>query len=91
MKSIIKLLLRLVQFICFDICRVQVERGWLLETDGDRRTMFRMGPVHARDNGPGLSGTEPERTARHRIYYMPEGLIIHPYRNRVSPFPTGYT
>ena len=28
--------------------------------------MFIMGPVHARDNGPGLSGTEPERTARHR-------------------------
>ena len=24
--------------------RTQVERGWLLETNGDRRTMFRMGP-----------------------------------------------
>ena len=46
--------------------RIQVERGWLLETDGDRRTLFRMGPVHAQDNGPGVSGTEPEHTARYR-------------------------
>ena len=38
----------------------------LLKTDGDRRTMFRMGPVHAQDNGPGVSGTEPECTARYR-------------------------
>ena len=36
---------------------IQVERGWLLKTDGDRRTMLRMGPVHSRDNGPGVSGT----------------------------------
>jgi len=36
--------------------RIQVERGWLLKTDGDRRIMFRVGPVHARDNGPGVSG-----------------------------------
>ena len=28
---------------------IQAERGWLLEIDGKRRTMFRMGPVHARD------------------------------------------
>jgi len=40
--------------------RIQVGRGWLLET------MFRMGPVHARDNGSGVSSTEPERTARYR-------------------------
>ena len=46
--------------------RIQVERGWLLKIDRERRTMFRMGPVHARDNGPGVSGTEPERTARHQ-------------------------
>ena len=45
---------------------IQAERGWLLEIDGERRTMFRMGPVHARDNGPGVFGTESERTARHR-------------------------
>jgi len=47
--------------------RIQVERGWLLETDRDRRTMFRVGPVHAGDNGLGVSGTEPERTARYRV------------------------
>ena len=71
--------------------RIQAERGWLLKIDWEWRTMFRMGPVHARDNGPGVSGTEPERTARHRTYYMPESLSIRPNRNRVSPFPTGYT
>ena len=38
----------------------------LLESDGAQRTIFRMGPVHARDNGPGVSGTELERTARYR-------------------------
>ena len=46
--------------------RIQAERGWLLEIDREPRTMFRMGLVHARDNGPGVSGTELERTARHR-------------------------
>jgi len=45
---------------------IQVERGWLLEIDGEQRTMFRMSPVHARYNGPGVSGTEPEHTARYR-------------------------
>ena len=43
-----------------------LERGWLLEIDGERRTMFRMGLVHTRDNGPEVSGTEPERTVRYR-------------------------
>ena len=43
-----------------------------METDGDRRTMLRMGPVHARDNGQGVSGAEPERTARYRTYCTPE-------------------
>jgi len=28
--------------------------------------MFRMGPVHARDNGPGVSGAELKRTTRYR-------------------------
>ena len=46
--------------------RIQVERGWLLKTDGDQRTMFRMDHVHAQDNGPRVSGTEPECTARYR-------------------------
>ena len=45
---------------------IQVERDWLLKIDGERRTMFRMGPVHARDNSLEVSGTEPERTARRR-------------------------
>jgi len=47
--------------------RIQVKRGWLLEIDGERRTMFRVGLVLAQENGPGVSGTEPERTARYRV------------------------
>ena len=46
--------------------RIQVERGWLLKIDRERRTMFRVGPMHARDNGPEVSGTKSERTARYR-------------------------
>jgi len=57
----------------------------LLETDGARRTIFKMGLVHAWDNDPGVSGTEPERTARFRdLLYAQTGLIIRPNRNRVS-------
>jgi len=43
-----------------------------LKADGDQRTMLRMGPVHARNNGQGVSGTEPECTARYRDYCTPE-------------------
>jgi len=38
----------------------------LLKTDGDRWTIFRMGPVHAQDNNPWVSGIESERAARYR-------------------------
>jgi len=51
---------------CTIYFRIQVERDWLLEIDGERRTILGMGPVHARNNGPGVSGSEPERTARYR-------------------------
>ena len=47
--------------------RIQVEQGWLLETNRDRRTMFRMDLMHARDNGSGVFGTESERTARNQV------------------------
>jgi len=67
---------------------IQVGQGWLLETYGDRRTMFRMGPMHARDNSLGVSGIESECTARYRdLLYAQTGLIIRPNRNRVSPLP----
>jgi len=36
-----------------------------LKTDRVRQTIFRMGPVHARDNGPEVSGVELECTARY--------------------------
>ena len=56
----------------------------LLETDGDRRTMLRMGAVHARDNDQGVSGTELERTARYRdLLYARIGIGCHDsHRNR---------
>ena len=45
--------------------------------------MLRMGPVHARDNGQGVSGAEPERTARYQdLLYartgMALGLMVQP-------------
>ena len=46
--------------------------------------MFRMGPVHVRDNGPGdpvLSQNVPLGTG---TYYMPEGLSIRPNRKSVT-------
>ena len=50
----------------------------LLESDGYRRTMLRMGPVHARDNGQGVSSIEPERTARYRdLLYAQTGIGCH--------------
>jgi len=56
----------------------------LLETDEDRRTMLRMGPVHAWDNGQGVSSTEPECTARYRdLLYARTGIGCHrSHRNR---------
>ena len=64
--------------------RIQVRRGWLLETNGDRRIMFRMCPVHAQDDGPGVFGTELEHIARYQdLLYARTSLIILPKRNRV--------
>ena len=47
--------------------------------------MFRVGPVHAQDNGPGVSDTEPERTSRYRdLLYARTGIECH-------RSPQGYT
>jgi len=56
----------------------------LLETDGDQQTMLRMGLVHAQDNGQGVSGTEPEHTARYRdLLYAQTGIRYHrSHRNK---------
>ena len=42
--------------------------------------MLRMGPVHARDNGQGVSSTEPESTARYQdlLYAQMEYDVIAP-------------
>jgi len=46
-----------------------------LETDEVSRTMFRMGPVHARDNGSGVSGAKLKHTARYRdLLYVRKGI-----------------
>ena len=65
------MLLRLIRFVYIGMRPIPRTSAYrtnskLLKTDRDRRTMFKMGAVHARDNGPGVSGTEPERTARYR-------------------------
>jgi len=40
--------------------------------------MFRMGPLHAQDNSPRISGTEPERSARNRdLFARPTGVGRH--------------
>jgi len=46
--------------------------------------MLRIGLVHARDNGQGVSGAEPERTARYRdLLYARTGIGCHrSHRNR---------
>ena len=50
----------------------------LLKTDGDQRTKFKMGPVHAWDNGQGVSGINQERTARYwDLLYARTGIGCH--------------
>ena len=46
--------------------------------------MFRMGPAHAEDNGPGVSGAEPERTARYQdLLYAQRRIRYHrSHKNR---------
>ena len=40
--------------------------------------MLRMAPVHAQDNGQGVSGTEPERTSRYQdLLYARTGIGCH--------------
>ena len=67
--------------------RTQVERGWLLKTDGDRRTYLEWVPCM-----PGTTVQEYSVLSRNvplgtRSYYMPVGFSIRPNRNRVSPLP----
>jgi len=50
----------------------------LLKTEGDQRTMLRMGFVHAWDNGQGVCGTDPESIARYRdLLYARTGIGCH--------------
>ena len=46
--------------------------------------MFRMGPVHARDNGPGVSDAEPEHTARYQDLLYARTGIGHRRSHRIG-------
>jgi len=53
--------------------------------------MLRMGPVHARDNGQGVFGIEPERIARYQDFlYARIGIGCH-RSHRNSPGAYGIT
>jgi len=76
-QHIIIMLLRPVRFVHISMRPIPhtfayIPESKLLETDGAQWTIFRMGPVHTWDNGPGVSGTEPECTARYQAYCTPE-------------------
>jgi len=65
------MLLRLIWFVYIGMCPIPYISAYrpkskLLKTDRDWENMLRMGPVHVRDNGQGVSDIEPERTARYR-------------------------
>ena len=64
-----------------------------LETDEVQRAMFRIGPVHARYNGLGVSGAELERTARYRdLSYARTGIGYrrsHRNNSRACAYPVG--
>ena len=52
--------------------------------------MFRMGPVHAQDNGSRVYGTEPECTARYQdLFYARIGIGYHK-SHRNSPRACAY-
>jgi len=55
--------------------------------------MSSIGPIHALDNGPGVSGAEPERTARYQdLFYTRIGIGYrrsHRNRSRICAYPAG--
>ena len=57
--------------------------------------MFSIGPVYTRDNGPGVSGAEPEYTARYRdLLHARAGEGYHRSRTnipRACAYPAGIT
>jgi len=94
-KSIIKLLLRLVQFVCFGIWPVPYTSAYkssevgyckLMGNDEPYLEWVPCIPGTTVQEYPALSRNIPLGTG---TYYMPEGLSIPPNWNRVSPFPTG--
>ena len=51
--------------------------------------MLRMGPVYAQDNGQGVSGIKPERTAKYRdLLYARTGIRCHRF-HRLMAQPAG--
>jgi len=93
MKIIIKLFLRLVQFVCFGICPIPYTFGhkpseigyWkLMGIDEPCLEWVPCMPGTTVQEYPILSRNVPLGTG---TYYMPVGLSIRPNRNRVSPLP----
>ena len=96
MKSIIKLLLRLIQFACFGICLIpytsahkssEVDYWKLMGIDGPFLEWVPCMPGATVQGYPILSRNVPLGTG---TYYMPVGLSIHPNKNRVSPLPRAW-
>ena len=95
MKSIIKLLLRLVKFVCFGIWPMPYTFAYKSSEVGYWKLMGNDEPCL--EWVPCMPGTMVQEypvlswnvLLGAGTYYMPEGLSIRPNRNRVSPFPTG--
>ena len=69
--------------------RIQVERGWLLKTDGINEPCLEWVPCMPGttvQKYPVLSQNVPLGIG---TYYIPVGLSIRPNRNRVSSLPKG--
>jgi len=64
-----------------------------MKTDEVRRSMFRMGLVHTRDNGPEVSSAELEHTAKYwDLLYVRTGIEYcrsHRNRSRVFAYSAG--
>jgi len=95
MKSIIKLLLRLVQFVCFGTWPVPYTSAYKSNEVGYWKLMGNDVPYlewvpcmsgTTVQEYPVLSRNVPLGTG---TYYMPERLSIRPNRNRVSLLPIG--
>ena len=69
--------------------RIQVERGWLLETDGVDEPCLEWVPCMLGTTVQAYPVLSQNVALGTGTYYKPVGLSIRPNRNRVSPLPKG--